>query len=211
MTGDNLKIEELAKDGYRVDQGELRSFEFNQDANSNVKGNNLVVFVMMKNGSKSPLITKHLRANDLIPDGRIYRIDLTRGMILAEVGEKSEKTDLYVAITQTNFDASATRYDWSLTIRAPNGGVLQQTATPYFDMLFAPTDGYSKVYEEHHLSSQEKWSRSVGRKAFYVKFNSGPAYAKILLDVDASLHRDPTKAGIQLEYILNPSGSPMLR
>jgi hypothetical protein len=139
----------------------------------------------------------------IVPDGRSYVIDLTKGTI-AESGDG----DLKVWVKRPEQITYGKRYDWSCEMDAINGGILQESDDSS-SMYSAPTDGYAPSFQfEQKIGSG--WGDTTGEKRFYVRLNNGQEYGRITIELMA-YYNDQIPGMIRLSYAINPSGSRILR
>jgi hypothetical protein len=97
------------------------------------------------------------------------------------------------------------KFDWTLTMTPQNGGILQDLQTPYAAMTLAPMAGYEDTYESQHHANDNGWSAVESSKRFYVKLRNGQIYGRIQVIVDVQ------RAEMRIQYVINPSGSRILR
>jgi hypothetical protein len=139
----------------------------------------------------------------IVPDGRAYFINLTDGTI-SESGEG----DLKVWVKRPDQIAYGKRYDWSCEMDAINGGFLQETDANS-SMYSAPADGYVSLFQfEQKIGSG--WGDSTGTQRFYVTLKNGQEYGRISIELYA-YYNNQIPGMIRLSYVINPSGSNILR
>lgn len=159
-----------------------------------------VVFKMWSTNVHEQLITGG-QSFHIVPDGRPYLIDLTKGTI-AESGDG----DLKVWVKRPEQITYGKRYDWSCEMDVLNGGLL---AAADSSMYQAPADGYTPSFQfEQKVGSG--WGDSTGEKRFYVLLNNGKEYGRITIELMA-YYNDKIPGLIRLSYAINPSGSRILR
>ena len=173
---------------------------------------NPVIFKMWSTNIHEQLITGN-KSFEIIPDGRVYFINLTEGTL-----SEQESGDLKVWIQYTNQVTQGQLYDWSAGIEALRGGLweVQQTAVnggfltePPFAMYVAPTDGYVPSFS---LKQQIKGGDrgEIGNRYFYLRLKGGKEYGRMSINLFAPygyLH----PGLIRIAYAINPSGSRILR
>ncbi len=195
VTGVNgFNIESIQKDGYEVEPG-LRTYR--------AVGSSLeqpVIFKMWKTNIHEQLIMGEKKFQ-IVPDGRPYFIDLTKGAI-AESGEG----DLKVWIQYTNQPIHGQFSDWSSEIDVVNGG-LQETDS--YSMFSAPSEGYvpSFVWKNQIKGGQ---SGEIGERRFYLKLKNGQEYGRLTINLYAP-YNDQIQGLIDIKYAINPSGSHILK
>jgi len=194
--GASVEMESVHKDGYELEPAQ-RTFgttggSFDQP----------VIFKMWSTNIHEQLITGEKKF-PIVPDGRPYVIDLTKGTI-AESGAG----DLKVWIKYPSQVISGQLYDWSCEVDAINGGLLEQDDLNSA-MYSAPTGGYTPTFQ---LQQQIKGGQrgSIGAKRFYVMLNNGQEYGRITIDLEAPFN-DQIPGMVRLSYAINPSGSHILR
>jgi len=194
-TGEGFDIKFVQKDSYELEPGQ-RSY-------GAVSGSfeNPIIFKMWSTNIHEQLITGEKKFQ-IVPDGRMYFINLTEGTIA-----ESSTGDLKVWI---KYPAHVTRgqlYDWSCEIDAVNGGLLEQPLGTA--MYQAPADGYAPMFQ---LQQQIKGGQSgeIGERHFYVMLKNGQEYGQISINLYAP-YTDEIPGMVRLSYAINPSGSRILR
>lgn len=192
--GDDGGIQ-VTKDGY-VAESEKNGF----GGGTSGSFENPVVFKMWNTNIHEKLITGK-RVFQISPDGRPYFINLTDGKI-----SESGTGDLKVWIKRPNEITYGTRYDWSCDVDIIDGGL--QPASDYV-MWMAPANGYVPSFHfEQSIGSG--WGDSTGERRFYVTLNNGREYGNITIELYA-YYNNQIPGLIRLSYIINPSGSRILR
>jgi hypothetical protein len=194
VTGDGFDVESITKEGYELEPSQ-RTY--------GATGGSLaepVIFKMWSTDIHEKLITGG-KSFHIVPDGRPYVIDLTKGTI-AESGDG----DLKVWVKRPEQITYGKRYDWSCEMDVINGGLLAASDS---SMYFAPTDGYAPSFQfEQKIGSG--WGDTTGPKRFYVRLNNGQMYGRITIELFA-YYNDRVPGMIRIQYALNPSGSRILR
>ena len=211
MTGDALSIRALEKDGYETEHGALRDFGYNTSQNITPDPNSPVIFRLWKEGAKQPLISgdKFIK---IVPDGQPYAIDLMTGTITEAKGSEG---DLQIWVKRPDGMQDGQRYyEWSFGIRPQDGGILQEL-DGNDAMYLAPVEGYTNIYEYKHPASHSGWGSGSGDRRFYVKIR-GQIYGRIQVAVntffDGNIPGYNRGDGtLSIHYVVNPSGSPILR
>ena len=194
--GRNLTIGSVSKEGYEV-EADYCPHTFGASSGT---FDNPVVFKMWSTNIHEQLITGEKKFQ-IVPDGKPYFIDLSKGEI-----SQIEGGDLKVWVKYPDQTVHTQFYDWSCEIDVINGGL--QLGDSY-SMFYAPADGYAPSF-----SLQQKirggGRGSIGDKNFYVMLNNGKIFGRIQIDLVA-----PFNVGIpgliRLSYAINPSGSRILR
>jgi hypothetical protein len=197
VTGDVFDLDYVQKDGYELEPNTKHSY-------GAVGGSFIdpVIFKMWSTNIHERLIVGEKRFH-IVPDGRTYVIDLSKGAI-AESGEG----DLKVWIKYPAEVIRGQTYDWSSEIDVVNGGLLQETDV-YSSMYVAPIEGYTPMFQ---LQQQIKGgqSGSTGTRRFYIMRNNGQEYGRITIELIAP-YNDQIPGLVRLQYAINPTGSRILR
>lgn len=194
-TGDGFDIESIQKHGYEAEPGK-RTYGATGGSLENP-----VIFKMWSTNIHEKLIGGG-KSFDIVPDGRPYFINLTDDTI-SESGEG----DLKVWIQYTNQPVRGQLYDWSAEIDVINGGLLEE---PLGSAMYeAPTDGYVPAFQ---LKGQIKGGQrgDIGERQFYLQLKNGQEYGQMSIGLYAPFN-DQTPGLIRLSYVINPSGSRILR
>jgi len=205
VSGDVLTIKSLQDEGYEPEPGALRGFGYNTSERFSSDPNNPIILKMWKTNIHAQLIVGKKRFH-IVPDGRMYVINLAKGMI-----NESGEGDLKVWIRYQASSASEHLYDWSSEIDVINGGLLQET-DDYSSMYLAPIDGYTPIfhYPQHPQQIRSGQRGSTGTKRFYVMLNHGQEYGRITVELVAP-YNDQIPGMIDIQYVVNPSGSRFLK
>jgi hypothetical protein len=203
--GDVLKIEAVEKSGYEPEPKALRGFGFNNAQRHTPDQNNPIVVRMWKSDLKTHLVSGDKRCS-LIPDGRVYTLDLLRGALSEGTGVEG---DLRVAIRRTENAAWGQHFAWSLELHPVQGGLLEEHDSTSA-MFRAPGTGYSNVFRMEVLASAPTWSDYTGKKRFFLNTRGGQHFARIEIDAYAFYLQDK-QARLNISYTLNPSGERLLR
>ena len=197
VTGDAFDIESMGKEGYELEPNTKRAY-----GATGGSVNDPVLFTMWGTNIHEQLITGE-KSFQIVPDGRPYFIDLTKGTI-AESGD----ADLKVWVNRPNQIVYGKSYDWSSETDVMNGGLLAETDSSS-SMYLAPIDGYTPSFQfEQKIGSG--WGNSTGEKRFYIRLNNGLKYGRFTIEM-MSYYNDQIPGMIRISYVLNPSGSRILR
>jgi hypothetical protein len=194
--GDSFDIVSIQKDGYEVEPG-LRTYR--------AVGGTLeqpIIFRMWKANIHEHLITGEKKFQ-IVPDGRSYVIDLSRGTI-AESGNG----DLKVWVKYTNQVIRGQLYDWSCEIDAINGGILEENNLSSA-MYSAPIEAYTPTFQFQQQIKGGQYGSS-GSRRFYVMLKSGQEYGRITIELFAP-YTDEISGMIHIQYAINPSDSHILK
>lgn len=196
VTGDALRIELVAKAGYELEPYAQRSFGAVGGSQSEP-----VVFKLWSSNTREQLVTGK-RSFRIIPDGRAYGIDLTKGTIA-----ESEEGDLRVRIKYPQATVRGQTYDWLSEITVTGG--LSQEVDAHSSMYSAPVSGYTNTFRYDQQIKGGQYG-STGKQRFYFRLNNGPKYGRIEIELYAP-YNDQIPGLIRLDFVLNPSGSRILR
>jgi hypothetical protein len=195
ISGRAVELESIQKNGYEAEPVK-RAWGTTEGTFKNP-----VIFKMWSTNIHEQLITGEKKFS-IIPDGRLYVIDLAKGAI-AESGPG----DLKVWIKRPEQVTHGQRYDWSCEVDAVNGGLLEEPIGSA--MYVAPTEGYVSSFQfEQKVDSG--WGDSTGAKPFYVILNNGREYGRITIELYA-YYNDQIPGMVRLSYAINPSGSRILK
>jgi hypothetical protein len=194
-TGDVIWIESMAKEGYLLSPKLHRAF-----AASSGSYENPVTFKMWKEQPKERLISgSHVFGID---SGKIYTLDLVSG----KKSEGGADGDLRVAITRPSDANPQSKFPWSYTIEAIDGGLVEAEPNDEF-MYTAPASGYEPQIEMQFDTNSPDWKRIV-KKRFFLRSRNGQIYGRAEVEIDAIYN---VHSAIQIDYALNPNGSPNLQ
>ena len=194
-TGDAFDLESIEKLGYEA--------ELTRRSYGATEGNvaDPVIFRMWNTNIHEHLISGH-KNFDIVPDGRPYLIDLTRGTI-AESG----MGDLKVWVKRPEHITYGQRYDWSCEVGVVSGGL--QVPPANSSLFLAPADGYTPSFHfDQEIGSG--WGDTTGPKRFFITVNNSREYGSITIELYA-YYNPQTPGLVSLSYTINPSGSRILR
>jgi len=193
--GDGVYIESIQKSGYELEPGQRNYGTVNGSFESPV------MIKMWSTNIHEQLVTGEKKFQ-IVPDGRPYVIDLSKGTI-AESGGGDLKAWIKYAAPATRGQLS----DWSCELDVINGGLLEQ---PLGSAMFsAPAEGYVPAFQS--LQQIKGGQRgSSGEHLFYVRLKNGQEYGRIAIGFYAPFNNQ-TPGLIRLSYAINPSGSRILR
>jgi hypothetical protein len=164
----------LSKEGFRYGN-DNKSFHFTELVSETERyhpdAQNPVIFRMWKLVGPEPLI-EYSETLRIPNDGTFVRIDLRTGRVVTSGG------DLLISIRYNQSGAS--KFDWSASIQAPGGGVVD-VGRPFAAMFAAPREGYLPTLEIEMQANESSWRPSVQR-SFYLR-TQADYYGKIYLDI----------------------------
>lgn len=197
LQGSLMEITKISKDGYKPFPTNRWSFTFYDSSPSSIfkaDSNAPVIFRMWKNAGAERLIYGD-RFYKIVPDGRIYGIDLLNGQTMNDGAR-----DLLVEIKRPHTVNTSIRYTWSFKIECVRGGVVE--AADDF-MYLAPEDGYQPAYTFVLEQAHPEWSDRVSKR-FFVKSRDGQVYSRMEVEV-ISKYQD--NAVFSVKSFANPAGS----
>jgi hypothetical protein len=143
------------------------------------------------------------RSFPITPGGQPCLIDLNKGAI-AESGNG----DLSVSVHYEAYPVRGQTYDWSSEIDSVNGGLLEESNN-FSAMYVAPTNGYTQQFRfDQQIKGGQRGS--MGARRFYVTLRNGKEYGRVTIGVFAP-YNGQVPGLIRVEYVINPTGSPVLR
>jgi len=194
-TGDGFDIESIKKTDYELSPRTSLTF-------TPTVGNfeNPTIFKMWKTGEKAQLVSGS-KFWGIIPDGRIYTIDLLQG---TKVESANAVGDLRLAVSRPAGVSRQDHYDWSFQIIPIDGGIIE---TEDDFMYEAPANGYAPKYDFHLNTTDTNWAYRV-KKDFFIKTRAGNNYGRINVEVFAHYQN----AGVfNVGWTVNPNGSQNLQ
>ncbi len=153
-----------------------------------------VVFKMWKQYGAEPLI-KGDKFFGIKGDGTPFTIDLLNGR---KTEGKGNEGDLIVTINQPQHIANGEKFNWSFTIEAISGGLIDAADTQYANE--APAKGYESQISQEVKTAGREWSEVV-RKMLFVKSRSGNQFARVIAEIHAN-YQDA--AVFSIHYLVNP-------
>lgn len=153
-----------------------------------------VTFAMWRKQRAEPLVSGN-KFLGIKADGTPFTINLASG-------RKSEGRfadgDLVVSIVQPAQISDGQKYDWSFTVEAIGGGVVEAADTPYLNE--APADGYNPQISQEVRAADREWSE-VARKTFFVKSRDGTQFARVNAEIRSNYQG---AAVFSIRYLVNP-------
>lgn len=191
--GDVLTVESIQKDGYELSARILRFIDCRKS--TNYGSSNPKIYKMWKKGAHEPLISGE-KLFGIIPDQRVYSLDLVEGKKVEGVGEG----DLMVRIKRSPVVDPQEHYEWSCVIEGVQGGLLEtEDEFPYL----APEEGYQSQYEMTFNPTSQDWT-SLVKKQFYIWTRNGQVYGRIQIAINP-VYDD--KSALEMAYAINPGRS----
>lgn len=202
-SGDDLKIESLEKADYEAEPQELRDFGYNISENHVPDPSNPVVLTMWKIGMKQSLVVGD-KLFPIIPDGRVYTMDLLNCTLTEGEGEG----DFQISLRRAQNAAWGKKYDWSFSMSVSSGGVVEES-NPNSSMSIAPKTNYTNALSKVVSESDEGWGYTF-KKRLYCKTRATQIFGRMDIQIDAFYLKDK-QGRLSITYAVNPSGSPVLR
>lgn len=204
LKGRDVTVISLTKEGY---DRELPGVGFGAQSTS---FDHPVILRMWRTNIHEQLISGE-REFKIVPDGRRYAIDLTKGAIT-----EGQEGDLVVWIKRPESVAPSEKFAWSCGLTTPGGG-LEPEKDQRSAMYRAPAGEFTNVFT---LSVEDNTRARDGMSLdnrFYFKLRNGK-YGRVSASFWTTYHywapsyrTDPAFAQIRLSYAINPSGSRLLR
>jgi hypothetical protein len=185
-----------SKDGYYTYPSEkLSSFEYANPADGlfTPDAGNPIVFHLRKKGQSADLI-HGVQLFGFHTNGPVQYLDL-----LKSKNTLTPPGDLTAQFTRSPRNSNA-RYDWTVTISVPDGGLLESDDEFMFE---APADGYQPKIEIKVAADDPHWF-AVATKRFYFKSRNGSVYGRAEAKINSLYQK---AAASDLDYYVNPSGS----
>jgi hypothetical protein len=203
LQGRSMLIESVFKDGYQsppsIPMRVYYSPEFDSTRIHHPDPKTPVIIRLWKKGTSQSLVSGS-KFYGIVPDGRIYTIDLLQGQKIEGAGAGDVKVQIKRPATIT----PQTKYDWSFAVEGVRGGVVESAD----ELLYqAPEGGYQPRYEFALSASSPEWTPTT-KKRLYVRSRNGQVYSSLSVEV-ISNYQD--KAVFNVQYFVNPSGSRSLQ
>jgi len=160
--------------------------------------NNRAVFTMWKLTGPEPMIHDQKRYS-FKPDDRIYTIDLLSKKMAEGTNDVG---DLLVQFQRPSQIKPREDFEWSFTMTAIGGGVIEVTNDDYLNE--APAKGYQPQYKLSMTPANPKWHGWNGEATFYLKSRGGKVYGHFHIRIDP-VSRDGSS--LEIESYVNPAGS----
>jgi hypothetical protein len=160
--------------------------------------NNRAVYTMWKLKGPEPMIHDQKRYN-FKPDDRIYTIDLLSKKMAEGTNDVG---DLLVQIQRPPQIKPREDFEWSFTMTAIGGGVIEVTNDDYLNE--APASGYQPQYKLNLTPANPRWRGWNGEETFYLKSRDGKVYGHFHIRINP-FSRDGSS--LEIESYVNPAGS----
>ena len=193
--GDALTVESVEKAGYKLSPNAAHNF-----APSSGSFAEPVIFKMWKLGEKAQLVAGD-KFWGIIPDGRIYTIDLLQG---TKEESANANGDFRISITRPAGVSRQDHYNWSFQITPIDGGIME---TEDDFMYLAPELGYAAKFDFLFDTSRSSWTYTV-KKSFYIKTRGGQTYGRINIEV---FPHYKNQGVLDIKWSVNPNGSRNLQ
>ena len=195
-SGDVLNVESVTKDGYTLSAKAPRFFYPSSGSLENP-----VVIKMWKLGEAQQLISHHLTRIGIPVDGQPVQFDLVNGKKVSSGGQLTVRLKRDPQILPPRYG----RYDWSLELEIPNGGL----GTNYDEFMYqAPEGSYQKIFKFVMPKNAEHWTTALDQQ-FYIRLENGKYFGSLVVRLN-TIHDTPP-LGINLDIVINPSGSRSLQ
>jgi hypothetical protein len=135
-------------------------------------------------------------------DGRPVLFDLVAGQRVEPGG------DISVSVESSPEPNTREEYDWRVTLRAINGGIIERSGIGLEKMFQAPDSGYQPEFEASYKRGASSWSSSF-TGGFYFTTRSGSCYGKCNFRI-VTFRVKNGAVPITLSGYLNPAGSRTL-
>ncbi len=193
-TGDGFGVG-ITKDGYEL---KPNRYGFGPTAGSY---ENPVIVKMWKLGEKAQLVSGS-KFWGINPDGRVYTIDFLQQK--KTEGENAQG-DIKISIVRPTQIQPRTKFDWSFSIEAVNGGLIE---TDDGFMYLAPESGYQPSYQITMIATNADWKGELDGLQFYLKSRDGQVYGRFTFDLIPN-YKDVSVFNVN--WAVNPNGSRNLQ
>jgi hypothetical protein len=100
------------------------------------------------------------------------------------------------------------KFDWSCELVANGGGLIEERGG--LDTLIAPATGYTNSFTFRQEAILDNWTHGLYGKRFFIRLRNGQVYGRITVSLRSSPNRQ-VPATLRVDYVINPSGSRLLR
>jgi hypothetical protein len=207
VSGHTVTITRISKDGYEPEWIRSPYAEYGAEAGTITEP---IVFRMWNTNLHEALTTGDWEFK-IIPDGRHYGVDLSKGTIA-----EGEDGDLVFWIKRAPSSEFPRRCPWSCGLAASRDGGLQPENSSGAAAHRAPVGQYTNTFKFEVDGKAQGWTGMTLDNRFYLKLRNG-LYARLSANFwatyrDWQTYRQDTSFGqIHLSYAINPSGSRVLR
>jgi hypothetical protein len=194
--GKDVSLESVKKTGYQLSPKAPRFF-----GQSSGSFENPVIIRMWKLGEGAKL-TSGSKFWGIIPDGRVYTIDFLRQ---EKIESSDAPGDIRISVDRPIHIAPRTKFDWSFSIEAINGGLLE-AKDPF--MYLAPESGYQPSYQFTMSSTNADWKRELDGLQFYLESRGGRVHGRFTFDLIPDYNN---LSVFNVSWAINPTGSRNLQ
>lgn len=196
--GSGISFESFEKEGYRKTKGQVVSFSY---------------------GSSPAMIPRHdgkVREYTMIKESEIQKLmESSRQLTLNWGGVplfydfkskkfgKSGELKITALRGQVKGEYRDARYDWSVRVEVPGGGVVETVRESAF---IAPEKGYQPFWSYEELSTNPKFGGAKNNTFLHLHFPDG-TYGRLEISVDAA---PENRISGRIRSAVNPSGSRVL-
>ena len=197
-SGLTIGFDSFSKQGYTFQHVEPINYRSGFTASGGAESPNIISAYKIGE-APNRLLLGEARYYSLVPDGRIYSLDILNRQIL----EGYSSGQIHVSYTYTEGSTNLKPSDWSVTLEANGGGVIETNDALMFE---APESGYAPKWTENFKMGSENWTTRLSRK-FYIKALNGEIYARLEIYFRPFFSNYKQDNKIVVKYWLNPQGS----
>lgn len=197
--GSFLRITDFEKEGHLKSKRYHSGFRYGQIMKGpNTAGfhhpdpNNPVVYTLWKQGETEELIRRRMKVYFKKGEEQSKWLNLYSG----------NNKDVYIEVENAGKTEDVSKYEWSVKLRVPNGGVLASDETFLYN---APESGYEKEILFGHSENADEWKTDLKRQKYYMKLRGSEAYGSFELRILTSSTGNATIVFDNM--IINPNGS----
>ena len=194
--GGMLTVESLELTGYEARGTPISYKYFGSDGFVSDVSKPIIFKMWKKRGGETLIVGEKFLG--IVPDGRIYTIDLVSG-------QKTEGNapigDLKVKIVRPPKVGPRDKFDWSAEIEGFDGGLIEVIDDDF--MYLAPEVGYAPLFSVTMTASDRAWKREV-EKRFFLTSRSGKCFGQMTVKFIPDYN---DKSVFSVKYSLNPASS----
>lgn len=190
-----LIFRSFSKEGYSFQKVQSDYYRRGSAQSGNAEHPNVIKAYKI-NKEPDELLTGKVKFFSLIADGRYYSMDL----LTQQMQEGSSIGQIRVAYTFTEGSTESKPSDWTVTLEANGGGVIETKDALMYE---APETGYQSKWTANIKRDSSEWTTTLKRK-FYLRAHNGQIYARL------EIKFFPFYGGktlVKVKYWLNPQGS----
>jgi hypothetical protein len=200
--GQSLRVISLQKEGFirppYDEGGDGYIYKNNYGLKHRPNPQDPVVYLMWKREGLEEGIISYNFKKKLDRAGTPIAINLLEGKVVRNF----EEADILVSVkSDIPQEKRVRKYDWKLTLRAINGGLIETNDNFLF---LAPDEGYQEFYEVSKNKDEGEWVRRIHDQKMYFKGRQGSIYAA--LRFTAYTYHDG-HGYIKFQAVVNPNGS----